>query len=90
MILFFHWYNYVYFFCFRKILDDLASDAPVKMENYEDNGSSNASSPGGDEQQHQQAQQQAQQQYQSIQLNGVISPPSTVGSTVVQLNDGQV
>jgi len=77
-------------FFFRKILDDLASDAPVKMENYDDNGSSNASSPGGDEQQHQQAQQQAQQQYQSIQLNGVIAPPSTVGSTVVQLNDGQV
>eukprot|EP00111_Clytia_hemisphaerica_P004171 TCONS_00011950-protein len=90
---------------YRKILDDLAADSPVKMENYDDNGSSDASSPGGPEeltdkqqqaqqqhqhqQQQQQAQQQAQQQYQSIQLNGVIAPPSSVGGTVVQLNDGQ-
>lgn len=78
----------------RKILDDLAGDAPVKMENYEENGSSSASSPGGPEeltekqvQQVQQAQQQAAAQYQSIQLNGVIAPPS---NAVVQLNDGQV
>jgi len=79
---------------YRKILDDLAADTPVKMESYDENGSSNASSPAGDDlvsdKQQQQAQQQAQQQqYQSIQLNGVIAPPSTVGSTVVQLNDGQ-
>lgn len=33
---------------YRKILDDLASDGPVKMENYDDTGS-NASSPGTDE-----------------------------------------
>lgn len=78
-------------------MDDLAGDAPVKMENYEDNGSSSASSPGGPEeltekqvQQVQQAQQQAAAQYQSIQLNGVIAPPSSVGNAVVQLNDGQV
>jgi len=78
---------------YRKILDDLAGDAPVKMENYEDNGSSSASSPGGPEeltekqvQQVQQAQQQAAAQYQSIHLNGVIAPPS---NAVVQLNDGQ-
>lgn len=30
---------------YRKILDDLAGDGPVKMENYEDTGSSNSSSP---------------------------------------------
>lgn len=73
-------------------MDDLAGDAPVKMENYDDNGSSNASSPGSDDlsdkqQQHvQHAQHHAQ--YQSIQLNGVIAP--SAGNTVVQLNDGQV
>lgn len=74
---------------YRKILDDLAADAPVKMENYEETGSSNASSPAGDDLPDKQQVQQAQQQYQNIQLNGVIAPPSTVGSTVVQLNDGQ-
>lgn len=75
---------------YRKILDDLAADTPVKMENYEENGSSNASSPGGDdlsEKQQQQHQVTQAQQYQNLQLNGVIAPPS--GSTVVQLNDGQ-
>lgn len=68
---------------YRKILDDLAADAPVKMENYDDNGSSNASSPGGDDL----VSDKQQQQYQSIQLNGVIAQPG--GGTVVQLNDGQ-
>lgn len=34
---------------YRKILDDLASDGPVKMENYEETGSSNTSSPSPDE-----------------------------------------
>lgn len=77
---------------YRKILDDLSADTPVKMENYDENGSSNASSPGGDDlsdkqQQQQQQQVQQAQQYQNIQLNGVIAPPS--GNTVVQLNDGQ-
>lgn len=69
---------------YRKILDDLAADAPVKMENYDDNGSSNASSPGEVD-----MVSDKHHQYQNIQLNGVIAPPSSVGSTVVQLNDGQ-
>lgn len=72
--------NIIYF---RKILDDLAGDSTVKMENYDENGSSNASSPEGDD-----MGVDKQQQYQSIQLNGVIAPPS--GNTVVQLSDGQV
>lgn len=69
---------------FRKILDDLSADAPVKMENYDENGSSNASSPGGDDL----SGDKQPQYHQSIQLNGVIAPPS--GNTVVQLSDGQV
>lgn len=58
------------------------------MESYDENGSSNASSPGGDDLPGVVSSQGDKQQYQSIQLNGVIAPPS--GNTVVQLSDGQV
>lgn len=40
---------YIYLYIYRKILDDLASDGPVKLENFDETGSSNASSPTTEE-----------------------------------------
>lgn len=72
---------------YRKILDDLASDGPVKMENYDDAGS-NASSPSSDDNMQTEKQYQnisAEKQYQNIQshglqMNGV---PGTNGNSMV-------
>ena len=76
-------------FSHRRILDDLAGDGPVKMENYDDTGSSGASSPGVDENGMSGGVSQADKQYQSIQLNGVVAPGGN-GNAVVHLPDGQV
>ncbi|XP_057294224.1 cyclic AMP-responsive element-binding protein-like isoform X1 [Hydractinia symbiolongicarpus] len=68
---------------YRKILDDLSVEGPVKMENYEDNGSSNASSPSTDENSIN------EKQYQSMQLNGVVPQQGVGPNNVVQYSENQ-
>lgn len=86
---------------YRKILDDLAGDGPVKMENYDDTESSNASSPSNQEENNiltTQSQmnppqdkppQQAQQQPQPPQYQGLQLNGVVPGTTanVVQMTE---
>uniref|UniRef100_P51985-2 Isoform Beta of Cyclic AMP-responsive element-binding protein n=1 Tax=Hydra vulgaris TaxID=6087 RepID=P51985-2 len=78
---------------YRRILDDLAGDGPVKMENYDDTGSSGESSPNGNNEEdinginpnsiHQ------EKQYQNIHLNGIVSSVQGGENSMNQLHDSQ-
>nr|P51984.1 RecName: Full=Cyclic AMP-responsive element-binding protein; Short=cAMP-responsive element-binding protein; AltName: Full=cAMP response element-binding protein [Hydra viridissima]CAA58753.1 cAMP response element binding protein [Hydra viridissima] len=78
---------------YRRILDDLAGDGPVKMENYDDTGSSGESSPNGNNEEDingiNQSVSHQEKQYQSIHLNGIVSSVQGGENSLNQLHDSQ-